>query len=168
MRTTHHHAAGKHLVDVVIGMRCQRNLFQLARTFHPRSGFAHLLHGWQKQANENRNDRDHHQEFNQCERKTKLAHASLGKRAALLKHRLRLSHLGENCSQRTKSCDNRPEVSTEPKLLREPHGVIIPFWLLTVYALIANSSRSESVGCGVFARCSLWVRQACSHTRVFL
>jgi len=43
-------------------------LLEVVGTLHPRGVEAHLLHGGQEQADQNRDDRDHHQQLDQRER----------------------------------------------------------------------------------------------------
>jgi len=40
------------------------NLFQIVLTLHAGSSFSHLLHSWQQQTNENRDDGNDHQQLN--------------------------------------------------------------------------------------------------------
>jgi hypothetical protein len=50
----------------------ESDLFEVVGTLHARGGLAHLLHGRQQQADEDRNDRDHHQQLDQRKRTTRL------------------------------------------------------------------------------------------------
>jgi hypothetical protein len=45
----------------------QAKLFELVLTLHASGGLANLLHGWEKQSDQDGNDRDNDKEFNQRE-----------------------------------------------------------------------------------------------------
>jgi hypothetical protein len=51
--------------------RRERQLFEVVLATHPRGGLADLLNRRQQQANENRDDCDHHEEFDQREPTTR-------------------------------------------------------------------------------------------------
>jgi hypothetical protein len=44
-------------------MHGQTDLFKIVGTFDPRGGFSHFLDSGQKQTDQDRNDRDHHQQL---------------------------------------------------------------------------------------------------------
>jgi len=48
-------------------VQSQTDLLEIVLTLAAASGFARLLHGWQQQSNQNRDDGNHHQQFNQRE-----------------------------------------------------------------------------------------------------
>jgi hypothetical protein len=43
------------------------DLLEIVFALRPSSRLTSLLHGWQQQGNQDGNDRDHHQQLNQCE-----------------------------------------------------------------------------------------------------
>jgi hypothetical protein len=47
-------------------VKCESDLLQIVFALCPSSSLASLLNGWQKQCDQDRDDRDHHQEFDQC------------------------------------------------------------------------------------------------------
>ena len=49
-------------------MTRQAELFQVVLALHAVGGLTHLLHGRQKQAHQNGNDRNDHQQLDECER----------------------------------------------------------------------------------------------------
>jgi len=51
---------------------CQRNLLQVVLAAHAVGCLTHLLHRWNQKADQNRDDGDHHQQFDQ--RKTLTLH----------------------------------------------------------------------------------------------
>jgi hypothetical protein len=48
-------------------MHGQPNLLQVILALHATCGFARRLYGWQQQAHQNSDNRDHHQKFHQSE-----------------------------------------------------------------------------------------------------
>jgi len=54
-------------VATVVVVEGNPNLFQVVLTTHPRSSLADLLYGWEQQANEDRDDRDDHEELDKRE-----------------------------------------------------------------------------------------------------
>ena len=57
---------------VVIGMQCQSQLFQVVYTLRPPGCFAGLLNCRKQQRNQDGDDRNHHQQFDQCETTTTM------------------------------------------------------------------------------------------------
>jgi hypothetical protein len=54
-------------VGVVAIVQCQGHLLQVVRRLDACSGLAHLLDSGDEQANQDRDDGDHHQQLDQCE-----------------------------------------------------------------------------------------------------
>ena len=52
----------------------QANLLEIVLALHSRGRFADLLNGGQQEADQDRDDRDHHQQFDERERKTTVLH----------------------------------------------------------------------------------------------
>ena len=52
-------AVRKEAHRVVVVVASQTKLLQIVRATHPVGGLANLLHGWQQQANQDRDDRDY-------------------------------------------------------------------------------------------------------------
>ena len=58
----------RHEIVVVRGVvvHGQRQLLHVVAAGHTRCGFAHLLHGWQEQADQDGDNRNHHEKLNEC------------------------------------------------------------------------------------------------------
>ena len=54
-------------VSALIVLQCQSQLTNVASALHPTRSFARSLYRWQQQANQNTDDRNDHQQLNQCE-----------------------------------------------------------------------------------------------------
>jgi hypothetical protein len=57
-------------MNIVVIVKCQRNLFDIVLALSPTGRFTGLLHCREQQRNENRNDRDHNQQLNQSKTST--------------------------------------------------------------------------------------------------
>jgi hypothetical protein len=55
------------LVHVVVVVQGQADLLEIVRAARPPGGFPRLLNGGQQQRDQDRDNRDHHQQFNQGE-----------------------------------------------------------------------------------------------------
>jgi hypothetical protein len=81
---------GKFLVAVVIVVHGDPQLLQIVLAGRPVGGLAHLLDGGDKQPDQDRNDRNHHQQFNQ--REARASEESLRARRRLAHGRVRLGN----------------------------------------------------------------------------
>ena len=61
-------AGRKSVKCVVVVVKCHAQLFQIILALGPAGGFPCLLHGGKQERNQNRDDRNHDQQFNQRER----------------------------------------------------------------------------------------------------
>ena len=54
-------------MDIVVVVQCQSDLLEVVFALRSASSFTSLLHGWQKQRDQNRDDGNDHQKFDECE-----------------------------------------------------------------------------------------------------
>src|SRR5262249_60868950 len=64
-------------VSVVVVVQGESELLEVVLALGPGGGLPHLLHRGQEQADEDRNDRDHHQQLDQREPGTRTSHGTL-------------------------------------------------------------------------------------------
>jgi hypothetical protein len=55
------------VVDIVVVMGGETQLFEVVFALSAAGGFAGLLNGWEEQSDEDRDDRDHHEQFDERE-----------------------------------------------------------------------------------------------------
>ena len=67
-------------VSIVIIVQCQPDLLQIILALRPARCFAGLLHCWQQQRNQHRDDCDDHQQFNQRKSNPLFSHKNLPER----------------------------------------------------------------------------------------
>ena len=62
------HRDWERIVDVVVVMLCEANLFKIVLALRSACSFASLLHRWEQQCDQDGNDRNHYQQFDQRKR----------------------------------------------------------------------------------------------------